>query len=143
MHFQVSDLYEFIVNSIFNVLYRHHIGQREGLPHRSFISHITSGSVMTPVVTATPIVGEQGAFPEGQSGFLVELVGPAGVGRSQALAIQLFYCIDRLLICWGVVNRKTIEAEVSASLRATGNLLIGEKVLACFKEGKSTKRAQQ
>ena len=98
---------------------------------------------MTPVVTATPIVSEQGAFPEGQSGFLVELVGPAGVGRSQALAIQLFYCIDRLLICWGVVNRKTIEAEVSASLRATGNLLIGEKVLACFKEGKSTKRAQQ
>ena len=42
-----------------------------------------------------------------------------------------------------VENRKTIEAEVSASLRATGNLFIGEKVLACFKEGKSTERAQQ
>ena len=98
---------------------------------------------MTPVVTATPIVGEQGAFPEGQSGFLVELVGPAGVGRSQALAIQLFYCIDRLLICWGVVNRKTIEAEVATNLGADRNLLVGEKVLACLKEGKSTKRAQQ
>ena len=122
---------------------RHHIGQREGLRHCSFISHVSSGSVVSPIVTAAAIVCEQSALLEWQSGFLVELVGPAGVSCCQTLAIQLFYCIDRLLICWGLVNRKTIETEVATNQGAVRNLLIGEKVLACLKEGKSTQGAQE
>jgi hypothetical protein len=94
---------------------------------------------MSSVITTCSIVCEKGALPEWQSGFLVKLVGPARVRGSQTLAIQLLNRIDRLLLRWGVINRKTIEAEVAARLGAAGNPLVREKVLAFFKECKSTK----